>query len=407
MSTQINTTAILLEGEKTCTLPKIMSEALPIAGDWTFHKIYSCVAAVLAILTLLISLASTIRHLTNYTSPGEQRQIIRIIWTPLIFAVFNFFSLWFYTTAAYLEPIAQIYEVFALVAIFLLFLSFVCPHTAQRDDFFANLEPRWPNGKVKHERGSLRFYFCIWILVFQLLPSRIVLSIAYWIVHTTLCPLDPELLKASIVIEVVESLFTTLTLVSIIVLYRRLKTELRGHGALSKLVMFKLIVFIQIIQGPIFSGLLGGKVLKASEHISYEDWSVGIPAFCTCCEMFIFSIIFLFPFTAKPYIYRVPDHENIGYRRNASMSFGSALLDALSPWDVISGACSMGPKLLKVFNKNALASPYMCAEQDQMQLRTSHGQQTTYKQLSLDAQEDNEHDLSAQSSRNEGDVRVW
>lgn len=356
-------------------MPVILHEAEPIINDWTFHKLISVIAAVTTILTIIISSAASTRHLRHYTVPGEQRQMVRILLTPLIFSLFSFFSLWFYNAAAYLNAVAQLYEVFAVVAIFLLFLAFVCPNPEQYDEYFANLERRSIHGShlKKHGQGSLRWFYVstssglrfsptiqpqltqsqyVWMMVFQVLATRLVCSIASWAVNAAMCPLDPRLPNSKIAIQVIESVFTVFCIMAIIRFYRRLSPQLKEQNSMSKLVVFKLVVFIQVIQGPLISGLISGGVLTPTKFVSYQDWSVGLSAFCTCCEMFIFSIIFLWPFTAKPYIYTEPDTEKLGSSRRAGMGSFAALLHAMDIRDVILGAF-FHKKLIKMFSKDS------------------------------------------------------
>jgi len=80
------------------------------------------------------------KHLHRYTAPQEQRQILRIINLPTVYALFNFIALCFYQDFFYIEPIGGIYEAFALAGLFLLFLEYVCPDGTDRDKSVFPLE---------------------------------------------------------------------------------------------------------------------------------------------------------------------------------------------------------------------------------------------------------------------------
>jgi hypothetical protein len=348
---KVNATAILLKAEATCTLPSILHEAEPIVGTWTFHKLISAIAAITSILTLLISLGNAARHLLHYTNPAEQRQIVRIIFTPLIFTIFNFFGLWFYDDSGYLLPFTALYEAFALVAIFILFLAFVCPDSEDYDTYFLHLERRKNfSQQKKHDRGSLRMFYIVWISVFQIMLTHLICCIADWVTESVMCPVSSKRENAKTAISVVQSVTTVICVVAILRIYRRLKPQLKQKGALSKLVCFKLIIAISIIQTPVFAGLLSGGVLKPSIHISYDDWAIGVPAFLSCCEMFIFSIVFVWPFGAKPYTTRTLDLEGNATSAKSAKAFFPALLHVLNLWDIISGAFFHN-KIIKVFKK--------------------------------------------------------
>jgi hypothetical protein len=140
-------------------LPESDYQAGPIAGSWTFHKVITVTSAALTILTILICLLLSLLHVRYYTNPPEQRQLIRIIIVPAVFAIFSFFGLWFYNASNYLIPVADFYECFALVAIFYYIISVVTPNEDddQRLAFFSQLENRAKDGSVI-PGGSLQWF---------------------------------------------------------------------------------------------------------------------------------------------------------------------------------------------------------------------------------------------------------
>ena len=119
---------------------------------------------------------------------------------------------------------------------------------------------------------------------------------------------------------------------------------MKAHSALFKLVTFKAIVFIQLFQTVVFPALDQAGVLKPAKTVALDDWTVGMPAFMTCCEMFLFSIAFLFPFRPGPYL---PPKGTDGMSPEALRAaqtqyqhrhgFIHALLDVLNLWDILSG----------------------------------------------------------------------
>lgn len=119
---QANATAILLKSKDTYILPSILHQVGPIVGDCTFHTLISVVAGITAILTIILVLVMVSRHLAHYSVRNKQRQIVQILLTPLISGGFSSIALWLYSAAAYLLSVAQLYEVFDLVEMSLLFL---------------------------------------------------------------------------------------------------------------------------------------------------------------------------------------------------------------------------------------------------------------------------------------------
>lgn len=85
-------------------------------------------------------------------------RILRIILFIPVMSLCALFSIYFYRTQGYLHPIATYDEGFAITALFLLYVQYVCPHPNGRAQYFSNLERRWFNGKKKGTGGSLRWY---------------------------------------------------------------------------------------------------------------------------------------------------------------------------------------------------------------------------------------------------------
>jgi hypothetical protein len=120
----------------------------PIAGSLTFKHLISIICWVCFGVSTLLWLSLVIPHLRRYAAPNEQRQIIRIVLTPLVFAIFAVISTHAYHAADYLEPLSNLYEAFALASLFLLYVQYVAPDEAIREQFFQNLEVASKRGNV-------------------------------------------------------------------------------------------------------------------------------------------------------------------------------------------------------------------------------------------------------------------
>lgn len=84
-------------------------------------------------------------------------------------------------------------------------------------------------------------------------------------------------------------------------MYKTLKTHLKHHKPLSKLVAFKLVVLLGFVQNILFSILLSTGALKPSETLTFADVRVGIPVMCTCIEMVPISLFFHYAYSYRPY----------------------------------------------------------------------------------------------------------
>ncbi|KAI9694865.1 MAG: hypothetical protein M1822_000481 [Bathelium mastoideum] len=352
----------LAEAKAHCTTPAFFQEAEPIYNGWTFHKILIASAGLCTLCSMVLSFGLASLHLANYVNPSEQKQFVRIIITPAVFAIFNFFAVWWYDAAPYLEQFSDYYEIFALVAAFYLCLVYVAPEENQRETFFQELDRVDPRKKSKlHDRGSIRWFYVsplplyattanshclqvVWYMVFQGLVTRFFTTIATWVDTAVICPLNEGSIIAKVITSVIESFSTTLVLMGIIAFYRRLQPILKPHSVVAKLTTFKAIVAIQVIQEVVFPALQEGGVFKPAKTVAYDDWTVGLPAFLTCCEMFIFSILFIYPFRVAPYLppkgadgISPPSLSVANSKYQHRYGFFRALLDVLNLWDILSG----------------------------------------------------------------------
>ena len=149
-----------------------------------------------------------------------------------------------------------------------------------------------------------------------------------------MCPLKYQLSKTALAINVVESLSTFICVMSVITFAKRVVTDLKGTKTRAKLISFKGIVGITLTQTPIFVGIAAYGVFHRTKNVSELDFTVGTPAFMACCEMFLISIVFVWTFTAEPYL-------NLTGSMPRCRSVGGALLEVLDIRDILKGCWYM------------------------------------------------------------------
>lgn len=157
-------------GFATCPLPKDEIEGgpseAPIVGNVTFQNLLFYISLGFAGITVLSCLHIASTHLVCYVRPREQRQVIRILFYPVVLAVTSAFSILNYTAYLYLWPAAGLYEPISLAAIFFLFVEFAAPDTTTREQYFNDLDAkRQKGGRFELKKawtlvpgGSLRWY---------------------------------------------------------------------------------------------------------------------------------------------------------------------------------------------------------------------------------------------------------
>lgn len=131
---------------------------------------------------------------------------------------------------------------------------------------------------------------------------KLIVNLLEWNLSAIMCPLAYQLGKAALAITVVESISTRICITSVITFARRVAADLKGTKTRAKLISFKGIVGITLTQTPVFVGVASYGGFHRTENVSVLGFTVGTPAFMTCCEMFMISVIFLWTFTAEPYL---------------------------------------------------------------------------------------------------------
>ncbi|TKA56545.1 hypothetical protein B0A55_12691, partial [Friedmanniomyces simplex] len=118
----------------TCPVPA-GSEDYGVRG--TAWKPLVWAAAACTVTTIAIALSLITLHLRRYRAPKEQRQIVRIVFCVIVYAVVAFFEVFSYEAAQYVDPLGDLYEAFGLCALYLLFLQYAAPSGTFNDDIFS------------------------------------------------------------------------------------------------------------------------------------------------------------------------------------------------------------------------------------------------------------------------------
>ena len=145
-----------------------------------------------------------------------------------------------------------------------------------------------------------------------------------------MCPIKFQLEPGSLAITVIESISTSICITSVITFARRVAADLKGTKTRAKLISFKGIVGVTLTQTPIFVAIATYGAFDRTKHVAVFDFTVGTPAFMTCCEMFFISFIFIWTFTAEPYL-------NLMSTMPRCRSVGGALLEVLDIRDILRG----------------------------------------------------------------------
>ncbi|KUJ18918.1 DUF300-domain-containing protein [Mollisia scopiformis] len=322
----------------TCPTSTVTDPAQsPIVGSLSFHQLITIISGACTVFACVLSFYLIFRHATHYSLPKEQRHIIRIIFMIPVFAILSFLSVIWYDGAEYLKPIESAYEAFALASFFLLLCAYVQEDDNERQTFLQT-------------SGTMKQYTAATIGSFQFPVVMIVLLVVTEITQATgsYCETSNSIHFAHIWVTVLSALSTVVAISSVLRYYKALKPTIKHRKPLSKLVGFKAIVFLNFVQTIIFSLLTSNNDLKPTNHITYNDLSIGLPNLILCLEMVIFSIAFLFIYRTQEYIFKASAESAVplghGGYQGGFMGF-RAYGQAINFLDIIQGIVSV-PGLL-------------------------------------------------------------
>ncbi|EME89792.1 seven transmembrane receptor protein, partial [Pseudocercospora fijiensis CIRAD86] len=287
-------------------------------------------------------------HLRRYRAPKEQRQIIRMVFAPCVFALVAFFEVLSYEIAPYIDPLGDLYEAFGLCALFLLYLQYAAPNGTFDDETFEAVKAAQEGKAVNFDFGRISWCFGEFSLgvklplqndiadgshaVFQYpvleLLSLIILEATQASGHYCVQSLSPRF--GHLWVTVISSVGVGACVLAILRFYGRMTTRIKVRRGLAKLVCFKLIVALRFFQSLVFSILLDHDVIKTSSTFGYNDILYGLENSITCAEMVVLSLGFWYAYSSTEY----GSHSK---SLSPRVLMYKAVLDAINPWELIVG----------------------------------------------------------------------
>ncbi|KAJ6632276.1 DUF300-domain-containing protein [Mycena sp. CBHHK59/15] len=311
----------------------------PVHGiNWDQHRIGWAIAGGCAVLTVIITCISVLQHCRNYTSPREQRQVIRILYMPPVYAVISFFSYRYFRNYTYYSLISVAYEAVTISAFLLLIVEYVAATAAGHN----------PEAAIaRKDKRALPMPFCCWRYrptkayfmytvkwsVLQYVIVRPAVSIAGIVCQKlgVLCDsqgYNPHF--ASVYLSVVDFISITIALYGLLIFFGLTKDELAGRRPLAKFLCIKLIVMFTFYQSFVFT-MLEGRVIKATQYWTETNIANGLNALAICIEMVFFALLMWWAYAPREYrqpgkphtsIWR-PLWDSINYMDFAIEIFGS------------------------------------------------------------------------------------
>ncbi|XP_029692023.1 transmembrane protein 184B-like isoform X1 [Takifugu rubripes] len=296
---------------------------------------------------LLITCHQIYMHLRYYSSPNEQRHIVRILFIVPIYAFDSWLSLLFFTNEeyyVYFDTVRDCYEAFVIYN----FLSLCYEYLGGESAIMAEIRGKpiesscvygtcclW--GKT-YSIGFLRFckqatlQFCV---VKPLMAMITVILQAFGKYKDG----DFNVASGYLYVTIIYNISVSLSLYALFLFYFATRDLLVPFNPVLKFFMVKSVIFLSFWQGMLLAIL---EKCGAIPQISLVDFSVGegtvaagYQNFIICIEMFFAAVALRHAFTYKVYM----DKRLDSYGRCAPMkSISSSLKETMNPGDMVQDA---------------------------------------------------------------------
>lgn len=265
------------------------------------HKIGWLICGCAAGMTCLISIVTILGHAKNYNRPLEQRQIIRVLLFPPVYAIVSFFSYRFFRYYEYWDLGEAAYEAFAIAAFLMLMLQYVGSSVRDQNLFFANKDKKplpLPFCCWRYRPSKAYFLILLKWSVVQYCIVRPAISIAGIVTeyYEVYCPSSWSYRYANVYLASIDFIAISIALYGLIVLYILVKDDLKGKKPLAKFATIKLGIFLIFYQGFIFSALATNGVLRATQYWTTTNIADGLNALCTTIEMVLIAAMQMWAF---------------------------------------------------------------------------------------------------------------
>ncbi|XP_077057257.1 transmembrane protein 184ba isoform X2 [Siphateles boraxobius] len=296
---------------------------------------------------LLITCHQIYMHLRYYSSPKEQRHIVRILFIVPIYAFDSWLSLLFFTNDqyyVYFDTVRDCYEAFVIYN----FLSLCYEYLGGESAIMAEIRGKpiessciygtcclW--GKT-YSIGFLRFckqatlQFCV---VKPLMAMTTVILQAFGKYRDG----DFNVASGYLYVTIVYNISVSLSLYALFLFYFSTRDLLSPYRPMLKFLMVKSVIFLSFWQGMLLAILekCGAIPKISSPEVSVGEGTVaaGYQNFIICIEMFFAALALRHAFTYKVYMDKRLD--SLG--RCAPMkSISSSLKETMNPGDMVQDA---------------------------------------------------------------------
>ncbi|KAE8164118.1 organic solute transporter Ostalpha-domain-containing protein [Aspergillus tamarii] len=291
-------------GSYGCAIPDHLEQygSGPFVGNLTFYQFNMIVSGVSTAIVLILIFGLMGRHAMRMSNPNEQLKIMRICNLIPSYQILSFISICFPNSYIYLQGFTEVLQGVALYAFLMLLCDFMAPDDRSKVKFFSSLETnrQW---QPKKKRNGLAFLELTWYSVLQYPVITWITAVSQVVTQSlhVYCLDSTEPHFAHVWLQVITSLSTSVAINAILQFYMKMKGYMTQHRPLLKLMAFKLIIGVILLEKILFLILTGTNVLKPSASMTYIDVLMGLPTMVICVQMVPLCFLVLYAYRTEPY----------------------------------------------------------------------------------------------------------
>uniref|UniRef100_A0A1A8DNY0 Transmembrane protein 184B n=1 Tax=Nothobranchius kadleci TaxID=1051664 RepID=A0A1A8DNY0_NOTKA len=306
-------------------------------------------------IALILTCHQIYMHLRFYTSPREQRHIVRILFIVPIYAFDSWLSLLFFTNDqfyVYFDTIRDCYEAFVIYN----FLSLCYEYLGGESAIMAEIRGKPIESSCLYGTCCLRGAYSIGFLRFckqatlQFCVVKPLMAIITVILQAYGKYKDGDFNVAGgyLYVTIIYNISVSLSLYALFLFYFTTRELLGPYSPMLKFFVIKSVIFLSFWQGMLLAILekCGAIPQINSLEVSVGEGTVaaGYQNFIICIEMFFAALALRHAFTYRVYMDKrldsrgpLPTHGELG--RCAPMkSISSSLKETMSPGDMVQDA---------------------------------------------------------------------
>ncbi|KAJ1716796.1 organic solute transporter Ostalpha-domain-containing protein [Aspergillus flavus] len=275
----------------------------PFVGNFTFYQFNMIISGICTAIVLILIFGLMGRHAMHMSNPNEQLKIMRICNLIPSYQILSFISICFPNSYIYLQGFTEVLQGVALYAFLMLLCDFMAPNDKSKVEFFSSLEIRrqWQS---KKKRNGLAFLSLTWYSVLQYPVVTWITAVSQVVTQSlhVYCLESTAPHFAHVWLQAITSISTSVAINAILQFYMNMKGYMTKHRPLLKLMVFKLVVGLVLLEKILFLILTSTNVLKThSTSMTYIDAIMGLPTMVICVQMVPLSFLVLYAYSTKPY----------------------------------------------------------------------------------------------------------